>query len=129
MLLEINISDFAIIDRLRLQLGEGFNVLTGETGAGKSIIIDALGTLRGERADPSFVRAGAERARVEGVFRVSDRPDVVPVLQEYGLWDEEDEQVILSREVSAESGRSVARINGRAVNLAMPYPPRTDRRP
>ncbi|MBK9711857.1 MAG: DNA repair protein RecN [Kouleothrix sp.] len=119
MLLEINISDFAIIDRLRLQLGEGFNVLTGETGAGKSIIIDALGTLRGERADPSFVRAGAERARVEGVFRVSDRPDVVPVLQEYGLWDEEDEQVILSREVSAESGRSVARINGRAVNLAV----------
>jgi DNA repair protein RecN (Recombination protein N) len=119
MLLELNISDFAIIDRLRLPLGEGFNVLTGETGAGKSIIIDALGTLRGERADPSFVRAGAERARVEGVFSVSDRPDVVPVLQEYGLWDDEDEQVILSREVSGESGRSVARINGRAVNLSV----------
>ena len=118
MLLELNINDFAIIDRLRLQLGNGFNVLTGETGAGKSIIIDALGTLRGDRADPTFVRAGAERARVEGVFSVADRPDVVPVLQEYGLWDDEDEQVILSREVSAESGRSVARINGRAVNLA-----------
>jgi DNA repair protein RecN (Recombination protein N) len=118
MLLELNISDFAIIDRLHLRLGEGFNVLTGETGAGKSIIIDALGTLRGERADPTFVRAGAERARVEGVFSVVDRLDLVPVLTEYGLWDEEDEQIILSREVSAESGRSVARINGRAVNLA-----------
>jgi DNA repair protein RecN (Recombination protein N) len=119
MLLELNISDFAIIDRLRLQLGEGFNVLTGETGAGKSIIIDALGTLRGERADPSFVRAGAGRARVEGVFSIADRPDVVPVLQEYGLWEDEDEQVILSREVSGESGRSVARINGRAVNVSV----------
>jgi DNA repair protein RecN (Recombination protein N) len=118
MLLELNISDFAIIDRLHLRLGEGFNVLTGETGAGKSIIIDALGTLRGERADPTFVRAGAERARVEGVFSVADRLDLIPVLTEYGLWDEEDEQIILSREVSAESGRSVARINGRAVNLA-----------
>jgi DNA repair protein RecN (Recombination protein N) len=119
MLLELNISDFAIIDRLRLRLGEGFNVLTGETGAGKSIIIDALGTLRGDRADPSFVRAGTERARVEGVFSVADRPDVVPVLQEYGLCDDDDEQVILSREVSGESGRSVARINGRAVNMSV----------
>jgi DNA repair protein RecN (Recombination protein N) len=118
MLLELNISDFAIIDRLHLRLDEGFNVLTGETGAGKSIIIDALGTLRGERADPTFVRAGAERARVEGVFSLADRGDLIPVLSEYGLWDEEDEQIILSREVSAESGRSVARINGRAVNLA-----------
>jgi len=68
MLLELNISDFAIIERLNLRFCDGFNVLTGETGAGKSIIIDALGTLRGERTDPSFVRAGSERARVEGSF-------------------------------------------------------------
>src|SRR5918911_4384674 len=118
MLLELNIKDFAIIDRLHLRLETGFNVLTGETGAGKSIIIDALGTLRGDRADPTFVRAGAERARVEGVFSLADRADMIPLLTEYGLWDEEDEQIILSREVSGESGRSVARINGRAVNLA-----------
>ncbi len=119
MLLELNIKDFAIIDRLSLRLEKGFNVLTGETGAGKSIIIDALGTLRGDRADPTFVRAGTERARVEGVFSISDRPDIVPVLTEYGLWDEEDEQVILSREVNGESGRSVARINGRAVSISV----------
>src|SRR5829696_2851515 len=112
MLLELNIKDFAIIDRLSLRLEQGFNVLTGETGAGKSIIIDALGTLRGDRADP-------ERARVEGVFSISDRPDIVPVLTEYGLWDDEDEQVILSREVNGESGRSVARINGRAVSISV----------
>jgi DNA repair protein RecN (Recombination protein N) len=118
MLLELNISDFAIIERLHLRLGAGFNVLTGETGAGKSIIIDALGTLRGERTDPAFVRAGAERARVEGIFSIVDRADLIPVLEEYGLWDGEDEQVILSREIHAESGRSVARVNGRAVNSA-----------
>jgi DNA repair protein RecN (Recombination protein N) len=118
MLLEINISDFAIIERLHLRLGVGFNVLTGETGAGKSIIIDALGTLRGERTDPTFVRAGAARARVEGIFSMADRADLIPVLEEYGLWDGEDEQVILSREIHAESGRSVARVNGRAVNSA-----------
>lgn len=119
MLLELNISDFAIIERLNLQLGAGFNVLTGETGAGKSIIIDALGTLRGERTDPTFVRAGAARARVEGIFSVVDCADIILVLEEYGLWDKDDEHIILSREISGESGRSVARINGRAVNSSV----------
>lgn len=118
MLYELNISDFAIIDQLNLRLGRGFNVLTGETGAGKSIIIDALGMLRGEKAQPAMVRAGSARARIEGVFQLDRCPDVVPTLREYGLWEEEDEQVILTREISAESGRSVARINGRAVNAA-----------
>jgi DNA repair protein RecN (Recombination protein N) len=119
MLLELQISDFAIIDRLHLRLGEGFNVLTGETGAGKSIIIDALGTLRGEKVDVSFVRAGCPRARVEGVFSLDDCPQVVPLLREYDLLEDEDGQVILTRELSAESGRSVARVNGRAVNTSV----------
>ncbi len=116
MLLELQISDFAIIDRLHLRLQPGFNVLTGETGAGKSIIIDALGTLRGEKTDATFVRAGANRARIEGVFSLDDCPQVQPTLQEYGLLDDDDGQIILTREISAESGRSVARINGRAVS-------------
>ncbi len=119
MLLELQISDFAIIDRLHLRLGEGFNVLTGETGAGKSIIIDALGTLRGEKAEVSFVRAGSHRARIEGVFSLDDCPQVLPLLQEYGLVEEDDAQVILAREISAESGRSVARVNGRAVSTGV----------
>ncbi len=118
MLLELNISDFAIIERLNLRFCGGFNVLTGETGAGKSIIIDALGTLRGERTDPSFVRAGSERARVEGIFSIADRPDLLALLDEYGLRDDDD-QVILSREIIRESGRSVARVNGRAVSSAV----------
>jgi DNA repair protein RecN (Recombination protein N) len=119
MLLELNIRDFAIIERLNLRLGTGFNVLTGETGAGKSIIIDALGTLRGERIDPSFVRAGTERARIEGIFSVAEDQQIGPLLEEYGLWDGEEDQVILTREINRESGRSVARINGRAVSNAV----------
>jgi DNA repair protein RecN (Recombination protein N) len=119
MLLELNIRDFAIIDRLNLQFASGFNVLTGETGAGKSIIIDALGTLRGDKPDPTFVRAGSTVARVEGVFSLDDCVDVLPVLEEYGLLDESDEQVIVAREINAATGRSVARINGRAVNTAV----------
>ena len=118
MLLELNIRDFAIIDRLHLPLSPAFNVLTGETGAGKSIIIDALGTLRGEKVDASFVRAGRPSARVEGVFSVGDCADVLPILEEYGLIDEGEDQVILAREINAQSGRSVARINGRAVTGA-----------
>lgn len=117
MLLELNIRDFAIIDRLNLEFAPGFNVLTGETGAGKSILIDALGTLLGDKPDPSFVRAGANSARVEGVFALGERADMGPVLAEYGL-DDGEEQLIMVREINAATGRSVARINGRAVNSA-----------
>ncbi|NCC37109.1 MAG: DNA repair protein RecN, partial [Chloroflexia bacterium] len=106
MLLELQIRDFAIIDRLHLRLGEGFTVLTGETGAGKSIIIDALGMLRGEKVDVTFVRAGCTRARIEGVFSLDDCPQLAPLLREHDLLDEDDGQVIVVREISAESGRS-----------------------
>jgi len=119
MLLELNIRDFAIIDRLSMQFDPGFNVLTGETGAGKSIIIDALGTLRGDKPDPSFVRAGSTVARVEGIFSLDDCVDMLPLLQEYGLLDDGDDQLIVAREINATTGRSVARINGRAVNSAV----------
>ncbi len=116
MLLELNIRDFAIIDRLNLQFASGFNVLTGETGAGKSIIVDALGAILGERTGPEFVRAGATSARVEGVFSLdANAGDVRAILAEFGL-DEEvgEDTLILSREIAA-GGRSTARVNGRAV--------------
>jgi DNA repair protein RecN (Recombination protein N) len=119
MLLELQISDFAIIETLHLRLETGFTALTGETGAGKSIVIDALGTLRGEKVTPDLVRAGSERARIEGIFSLADSPDLIPLLQTYDLWDEEGEQLILTREISAQSGRSVARINRRAVNMGI----------
>lgn len=116
MLLELSIRDFAIIDELRVGFESGFNALTGETGAGKSILIDALGAVLGERVGADVVRTGATGARIEATFALpplGDRPDLVAVLDEFGVEPEEG-IVILSREVTA-AGRSSARINGRAA--------------
>ena len=115
MLSELTIIDFAIIDRLRLQLAAGFNVLTGETGAGKSIIIDAVGLLLGGKADSEAVRAGCERALIEGVFDLPAAPDLRALLIENDLENEDEpDRLWLAREVRA-GGRSTGRVNGRAV--------------
>ncbi len=120
MLTELHIRDFAIIDELRLSFSPGFVVLTGETGAGKSIIIDAVSLVLGGRADPTFVRAGAERALVEAVFRLdpAHQAAIHPILEREGLEGDEPDLLVLSREVRAE-GRSICRVNGRAVTLAL----------
>jgi DNA repair protein RecN (Recombination protein N) len=107
MLLELTINDFAIIDQLRIPFEPGLNVLTGETGAGKSIIIDALGAVLGERIGPDVVRTGSRLARIEATFDVSgmlDRPDIATTLNELGV-EPEDGVLILSREMTS-SGRS-----------------------
>ena len=111
MLSELRIRNFALIDRLSVRLGPGLNVLTGETGAGKSIIVGALSLLLGERASSDVVRAGEERASVEGVFEVEGREDVAALLEERGI-DPEDGVVVLKREVSAGGGRNRAWVNG-----------------
>ncbi len=113
MLHEMSIVDFAVVDRATIRFGAGFNVLTGETGAGKSIVIDALGALLGARLTSEVVRGGASAARIEGVFEAS--PGLAPILEEMGLpW--EDGTLIISREMTAQ-GRGVARVNGGAVPL------------
>ncbi|MHB1415562.1 MAG: DNA repair protein RecN [Chloroflexota bacterium] len=116
MLAEISIDNFAIIDHLTVNLDRGFNVITGETGAGKSIVIDAVGALLGGKTSAESVRVGTEQAHVEGIFVVND-PLVLETLtsamSEHGL-AVEDDGLILSRDIYR-SGRSVARINGRAV--------------
>jgi DNA repair protein RecN (Recombination protein N) len=116
MLSELRIRDLAIIEGLDLVFGPGFNVLTGETGAGKSIIIDAVGLLLGDRASPEIVRGGADRAEVEGVFQLGPAAAArtAPLLAEQGLEGDQPGVLILAREVRA-TGRSVARVNGRAV--------------
>ena len=120
MLHELSISNFAIIEQITLRLRPGFTVLSGETGAGKSIIIDALGMLRGDRFDVSYIRSGADKARIEGVFYVPTTPHIHELLEEHGLTDEDDEaSIIIQREINRDSGRSVSRINGRAVNAAI----------
>lgn len=120
MLNELRIRDLAIIDRLELTFGPGFNVLTGETGAGKSIIIDAVNLLLGDRASSEVVRAGADRTEVEGRFRVPPAvaERLAPVLAEHGLEGDQPDEIVLAREVRA-NGRSVARINGRSVTTAL----------
>jgi DNA repair protein RecN (Recombination protein N) len=110
MLLELRIRDFAVIQDLSLELGPGLNVLTGETGAGKSIIVGALSLLLGDRASTESVRTGAERARVEAVFDLAGRPELHTILEDQGLPDD-GELLLLRREVQAE-GRNRAWING-----------------
>jgi len=142
MLVELTITNFAIIDSLRLSLEPDFNVFTGETGAGKSIILDAISALVGGRAGAEVVRAGAERAIVEGIFDLSNatltagageeasaghsqehdeggEPEdtIASILSAQGI-EPEDGMLILAREVAA-NGRSVARIAGRAVPVAV----------
>ena len=119
MLSELTISDLAIIDQLRLTFSPGLNVLTGETGAGKSIIIDAVSTLLGGRADAELIRSGTDGARVEGIFVLSPalQAEQAPFLQEQGLADQGD-VLILTREINL-SGRHVCRVNGRAVTLSV----------
>ncbi len=120
MLTELTITNFAIIDELRLRFNPGFNVLTGETGAGKSIIIDAVSLLLGGRADTTFVRAGAEVAQVEGIFRLDDslQAQINPILEREGLEGEASDTLVLGREIRA-SGRNYCRVNGRTVSLLL----------
>ncbi|MBI5876670.1 MAG: DNA repair protein RecN [Chloroflexi bacterium] len=116
MLSELSITNFAIITTLNLGFAPGFNVLTGETGAGKSIIIDALSVVLGGRASEEMIRSDADMARVEAIFAV-EKPDadLAALLEEHGI-DAEDGALIVSREV-VRGGRAVTRINSRAVPL------------
>jgi len=120
MLSELRIRDLAIIDELDLTFAPGFNVLTGETGAGKSIIIDAVGLLLGDRASQEVVRAGAQRTEIEGTFQLNRTTltRLAPLLVEHGLEGDQPDLLLLAREVRA-NDRSVARINGRAVTTAL----------
>src|SRR2546421_9223152 len=120
VLSQLTIRNFAIVDHLEIDWQPGLNVITGETGAGKSILIDAVGALLGDRLGPEVVRSGAQRAIIEGVFTISDdlAKHLEPTLDEYGL-EPEDGALIVSREVAGSGGRGGARVNGRGVPLAV----------
>jgi DNA repair protein RecN (Recombination protein N) len=119
MLTELHIQNFAIIDKLDLRFGPGLIILTGETGAGKSIILDAVVMLIGGKADTTYVRTDSDAALVEGVFQLKgpEREAVHEILKREELMDDPD-YVTLSREIRKE-GRSVARVNGRTVAVSL----------
>jgi DNA repair protein RecN (Recombination protein N) len=119
MLTELHIQNFAIIDKIDLRFGPGLIILTGETGAGKSIILDAVVMLIGGKADTTFVRTDSDTALVEGAFKLMgpEKEAVNEILNREELMDD-PEYVILSREIRRE-GRSAARINGRTVSVAL----------
>lgn len=118
MLTELRIRDLAIIDAVTLTLAPGFNVLSGETGAGKSIIVGALGLLIGERASSDLVRTGAEKAVVEGRFDLEGRAELLAMLDARGI--DSDGTVVLRREVPAASGgRARAWVNGSPVTAGV----------
>ncbi len=120
MLTRLRITDFAIIDTLDLKFSAGLITFTGETGAGKSIIIDAVEAILGGRVDLTMIRTGAGRADLEGEFRLLGkvREPILEILEREALLDEEVDYITLGREIR-EEGRHVARVNGRNVNLAI----------
>jgi DNA repair protein RecN (Recombination protein N) len=119
MLDELRIENFAIINKLEIRFKSGLVIVTGETGAGKSIILDAIMALVGGRVDVNMVRSGAERATLEAVFSIPSqtRSEIIEILKREEL-DEGEPFVTLAREIRGE-GRSIARVNGRSVNVSL----------
>ncbi|HOP79885.1 MAG TPA: AAA family ATPase, partial [Armatimonadota bacterium] len=113
----MQIKNFALIDDLSIELGDGFNVLTGETGAGKSIIIDAITAILGERISSEMIRTGPDKAVVEAAFDLSGNERAHSKAAELGF-DMEDGMLLISREISS-TGKSQCRINGRLSTISM----------
>ncbi|GEL68157.1 DNA repair protein RecN [Marinilactibacillus psychrotolerans] len=117
MLQALHIQNFAIIQDLSLDFSHGMTVLTGETGAGKSIIIDAVGLLAGGRGSTEFVRYGTKKCLLEGHFSLNENQEVMKLLDEHAI-DSDDEVIMIQREIFA-TGRNVCRINGTIVTIAV----------
>ncbi|AEG15484.1 DNA repair protein RecN [Desulfofundulus kuznetsovii DSM 6115] len=118
MLVSLDIQDFGLIDRQTIEFTHGLNVLTGETGAGKSIIVEALQVALGGRAWAEFIRTGKERARVAAVFEIHPLAVLKEKLKAWGIPLEEDGMLIMSREL-VRSGRNICRLNGQVVALSV----------
>ncbi|KEO83279.1 DNA repair protein RecN [Tumebacillus flagellatus] len=119
MLMELTVRNFALIEEVHLSLESGLNILTGETGAGKSILLDAMSLILGGRASSDSVRQGAAKATIEALFAVPASKEFLELCEEYGIdLDEENESVLISRELSA-AGKNVCRVNGRMVTVQM----------
>lgn len=118
MLVELNIENFAVAEKLHINFSKGFNVLTGETGAGKSVIVDAIGMILGGRANKDLIRTGCDKAILEGLFYLEKSSEINKILDEYGIENEKNDYLLITREIYS-TGRSISRINGRTVTLGM----------
>ena len=119
MLRSLNIENFAIIDHVTLDLEMGMTVLAGETGAGKSIIIDALSLLMGSRGTNDLIRQGADKLVVEGLFSMSPAPaPLLAQLADFGLELEDQEDLIIRRELNRQ-GKNTVRVNGQLANVSL----------
>ena len=117
MIAELAVENYAVIERLRVRFHRGLNLLTGETGSGKSIVVDALGLLFGGRASSDMIRAGADRARVSGIFEVAPSSSLSKLLDAAGI-EIEDNELLVEREIQA-NGKSRAFVANRAVTGAL----------
>ena len=118
MLRKLFINNFALIDKLEIEFLPGFSVMTGETGAGKSIVVDAVDIAIGGPGLTEFIRSGEEKAVVEAFFEIDGNNRVTKLLEQYGYLQEEGELLILTREL-VKTGKNLCRINGRQVNLSV----------
>ncbi len=117
MLLELIVENYAVVEQARIRFGEGLNVLSGETGSGKSIVVDSLSLLLGARASAEMIRSGENKARVSGIFAVSTNSELTRLLTESGIDGSADDELIVEREVTA-NGKSRAFVGNRPVTTA-----------
>ncbi|MGF7399522.1 DNA repair protein RecN [Thermoanaerobacterium thermosaccharolyticum] len=118
MILALSIKNIALIEEAEIKFEDGLNILTGETGAGKSIVIDSMMLLLGGRANKDIIRNGTQKATVEGIFLINSHRDLIHnILDEAGIEYEEDDTLIISRDIT-ENGRNYCRVNGRIVSLS-----------
>ncbi len=117
MLLELIVENYAVVEQSRIRFQEGLNVLTGETGSGKSIVVGSLGLLLGARASAEMIRSGETRARVSAIFSIEPRPDVTALLTEAGIEDSGEGELIVEREITV-NGKSRAFVANRPVTTA-----------
>ncbi len=117
MLVELIVENYAVVEQARIRFGEGLNVLTGETGSGKSIVVDSFGLLLGARASAEMIRSGEAKARVSGIFSLDKSPETEALLASTGIESPDDEELIVEREIAA-NGKSRAFVANRPVTTA-----------
>jgi DNA repair protein RecN (Recombination protein N) len=117
MLVELIVENYAVVEQARIRFGEGLNILTGETGSGKSIVVDSLNLLLGARASTEMIRSGEAKARVSGIFSLDSTPELETLLSDAGIEHEAEDELIVEREISA-NGKSRAFVANRPVTTA-----------